>query len=263
MRAWLEQNKVYFETVAATLLSAMAVLIMKQQTAMVSLQTEYARIALMPSFVISTRLSKYPPDGNFFNKDTLSVENNGAEIHEFRAKAVVYLRAKVTDQAQYSVTPLTFAVNGYYPENIVYGLGTGHLMDFTGPNNNQIFVNLYHACTVLARERHLFIDLSLDRYISLSYKDRLGIQHMEYYSVQPFYGASRITAIKGSAVIDEVSKAFGTDRFIDIDQITPQELMEQIEDKLRLEHKGMECADVVSNALPRNRLSSYSSRRDE
>lgn len=236
LRICLERNKVFFETIAASLLSVMAIIVgyvqyvnMDEQTSLLAMQTEYARLNLMPSFLIATHLSKNPPDGQFYNDDTLSIDNNGAQVDQFTAGAAVYMSAKATDPTHHSTTTLSFVVNGYYSTHFVSVAGSGRLVTLVGPNNNQRFVTLDRACASIAKERDLYLELELRRFVRISYVDRLNTPHTEYFSIQPLYGATRISDSDGTSRMSGISKAVGTDQFIDIDTITADELMNRIE----------------------------------
>lgn len=86
MRSFLEQNKLFFETVAATLLSLMAlivsiaqIVIAVKQTNLTEIQAIVAREQVLPQLVVSTKLildeatNKFQDENTYvYNKEELS-----------------------------------------------------------------------------------------------------------------------------------------------------------------------------------------------
>lgn len=200
------------------------------QTTLLETQTKYARIGLMPSFVISTHLFKAPPDGAFYNNDVLSVDNNGSQVDEFAARMVVHLELSIFDSQSLSKTVQPFVLNGYYSAQTTSASGTGRLTTFLGDNNNQAFVTLKRECAALARGQNVYVELTLKRYIRLNYLDRLGARHTDYFLVQPLYGACLLSQTEGESCFEGMSKAFAAGDYFEIDKLTASELMKRVQE---------------------------------
>jgi hypothetical protein len=87
---------------------------------------------------------------------------------------------------------------------------------------------LERACATHGKSDNRFVALSLDRYVKLTYMDRLNTTHTEYFFVPPIYGASRISADAGEQMFALHRSLFSSERFIDFDRVSADILIERI-----------------------------------
>src|SRR5690348_12691261 len=96
-RTWLKRNKIVFETVAATLLSGMALIVgtaqwttASRQTELLNLQTRIAEAQALPQFEIALH-QKLNDETGKFDDDVLEIDNRGGPVHGFDASSAYSL----------------------------------------------------------------------------------------------------------------------------------------------------------------------------
>jgi len=131
-RDWLGSNKVFFETIAATLLSVMAVIVSLVQTKMVTrqtdllaLQTRLAEAQALPQFelVIDQRFNDLTSK---FDDDYLIVTNRGGPVHETDIDTAYFLVITM-DPNPRRFSKVELPVGGYFTVGFMSGTSTGQL----------------------------------------------------------------------------------------------------------------------------------------
>ncbi len=232
IRPFLERNKVIFETVAALLVSIMAILvsygqlrIAKIQTDLQLQQTRISKQAVLPHFVISAKQLKGATNSQTFDEDEITVENQGSVISNFYCSGIVLLDVELMNwNSPTEKSLITFYLNGYYLGNAYSPQGQGILITIKGYKNNQIYVDLERAFSKLAQSQNEFGNTTLRRFLYITYTDQLGYNHGEYYYVPLIYGASRINEEEGKAIFSGYRNSFGTKQFVEFDKLTAENL---------------------------------------
>ncbi len=205
VRRWLETNKIWFETIAASLLSLMAIVVSvaqnstsSKQTGLLSLQTQLAEAQALPQFEVAIRQKLNTATGKF-DDDSLVISNRGGPIHDFTADAAYFLKV-TTPGAGLDIVTTNTAVNGYFTASFISVAGTGELVTMIGNHNNARVVELLDSLKEAARARKLtFANLTEQIVVRLRYVDLLNRRHEDYFSANPVGGGSRMA--------DEVGKA--------------------------------------------------------
>ena len=101
LRDWLSANKILFETIAAFLLSAMAIIVSIaqtvtsfRQTQLSALQTQIAEAQALPQFELAIH-QKLNDATNKYDDDQLVISNRGGPVHDFQASSAYFIKVTV------------------------------------------------------------------------------------------------------------------------------------------------------------------------
>lgn len=199
MRDWLERNKVFFETLAAVLLSLMAVVIATVQTVVAvkqthlsELQTRIAEVQALPQFNLVSFVSN---DGH----RSWVLRNGGAPIHnlEFGCSCFLAVTSNVDGAGIKTIElPFHYCVGSWGSSEG----GTGDIANVSGFQTVGEFDSLRNQI-VQAAERRKCRDtkVGLHLVVRLQFLDLLDRQ------TTAFFGATGIAG--GRAISDETGKA--------------------------------------------------------
>jgi hypothetical protein len=84
---------------------------------------------------------------------------------------------------------------------------------------------------MLVAPKNEFGEISLRRFLNITYTDQLGEEQSEYYYVPLIYGASPITEEEGKAIFSGYKNSFGTKKFIEFDKLSAGSLYELVAGK--------------------------------
>jgi hypothetical protein len=205
VRAWLKTNKIWFETVAASLLSLMAVVVSvsqsrtaSKQTELLSLQTQIAEAQALPQFEVDLQ-QKLNDATEKFDDHVLVVRNRGGPVHDFSSD-VAYFITLTLSGADLEPTKSEVPVNGYFTASFISVASTGDLVTMIGDHNNARVFALTRDLRQVEQDRHWdFANLDEQLVVRLRYRDLLNRHHEDYYDAHPVGGGTRIA--------DEVGKA--------------------------------------------------------
>lgn len=229
LRSSLEQNKVFFETIAAFALTVMAIIISIAQSAvaikqneLIELQVHVERQQIVPQLTLEIDYDfTEGEDGNpFAYTERIIVFNHGGIARSITSENYVFMDIYL-DGERTSV-PLI----GYYWITNHTGGGVGNLLEFTGFGNNSKFIDLERGFRDLAGGRGQTGWIDLNRIVRLEYEDVFGETHVEYYKVAPITGGSPIPFDEGSAYKKQVDRYFeetGTG-WPDLDDLQPEDI---------------------------------------
>jgi hypothetical protein len=204
---WLKANKIWFETVAASLLSAMAIVVSVQQSRMASKQTELlsfqTRIAeaqSLPQFEIAIRQKSNKATGKS-DGNLLVINNRGGTVHDFKADVAYFLVLTAYSGEGVDISREEVATTGYFTDRVLSAAGIGELVTMSGDHNsartNELRVAL--AKLVNAKKDFWFVLLDDQIVVRLSYSDILDRSHEEYYEAQLRGGGLRLLDDYGQA----------------------------------------------------------------
>lgn len=205
MKNWLEANKVWFETVAASLLSLMAIVVSvsqnwvaSKQTELLTIQTRIAEAQASPQFEVEMR-PKLNDLTAKYDDYVLIVNNRGGMVEDFRADAAFFLRLEVAG-AGTEVLKADVPVNGYFTAGFLSAAGTGELVTMVGNHNNAIVVKLADELRELAHGRKVgFANLEEQIILRLRYRDLLDRSFEDYFEARFVGGGARVPADIGRA----------------------------------------------------------------
>ena len=214
IRDSLDRNKVIFETVAAFLLSLMAVIVSiaqtlttSKQTELLALQTRIAEAQALPQFEVAIHQKRNNTNGNF-DDDILVVANHGGPIHDFEASSAFFLSIEA-EIPGVGYRKAEIPLNGYFSMQGVSVAGTGDLVTMYGDRNNAKIGELRRGVMQATNTRKWPYALIGERIaVRLRYRDLLDRQHEDYYDVRPVSGGTRILDVTGKEVFAKWDGAF-------------------------------------------------------
>jgi len=202
VRQFLTNNEIFFKTVAATLLSAMALIVAvaqsltaQQQLQLSTLQTNIAKANALPNFDFAVSYVQNPDSGTYDSTEVV-VTNSGGPIHELQADSMLVLHAEGGPPGRMGqAVVVELPVNGYYDVQVTSPRSKGNLLHFIGRNNNADIVDAEKKARALADARRWgFLNIDDHCFVHLEYMDLLGQRHDEYFAVSPVRGSRRLAA---------------------------------------------------------------------
>jgi hypothetical protein len=208
-RNFLSENRIIFETVTATLLSTMAIIIAVAQLRTASVQTSYlgsqTRIAeaqALPSLEIQL-LPEWNSEKSSYDSHHLTVTNTGGPIRNVRAICKVLLGIEISAKSGFGpgmdLVDAEFAVNGYFSAGFKSNSSTGVLLTMPGKGNVAEIARLEQEVQDQVKQHSwqwatLWSPLVVLR---LEYLDLLEHEHIEFYEVDPVRGGRPIPNASG------------------------------------------------------------------
>lgn len=228
-----EDIKFYLETIAATLISIMAVLvafsqcsISREQTRLLKMQTDIAKKQLLPTFVISAAQLKEDIKDSY-SEDKIFIENKGFPISEFNCESRVVFKGELTKISVFHKEAF-IPINGYYSGTAHTAKGDGLLATIEGYRNNFKAAKFERKFSEYCGEKGEIGNINILRFVRISYKDAFEVEHIEYFDVPLIYGAYRMTSEKGKEVFKEYDEKWEHYGFPEFDQITVEEFYDLI-----------------------------------
>jgi hypothetical protein len=259
LRGCLNTNKVFFETLAASLLAVMAIIVslaeirqydrqnqfanqltiksneiadsqnklMAKQTELIELQSQIALQELVPQFVITAK--QIPDETGYAVDDSIFVQNLGGIVREIDCYHAVFLEVEFYHQDPKKGEPKKkwMPLVGYYVASVPNPVGKGEVWVLMGNRNNERAVNLDRDFGKLAEKHGLIGFAKVYRYLRLKYRDMLGNQQTDYYYVPMIFGAYKITAQEGESIFNTHRLA----KWIEFTTLTASDLIEFVQDK--------------------------------
>lgn len=216
--------KFYSETIGASLLSVMAVVvscsqcgIASKQTALLDAQTQIAKQQMMPILEIYSSQRK-TTNPNSFDEDVLYIKNVGHPVRDFGARNVSLVNIVFDDPSRNIHKDSSFIMSGYYLASVSTASGTGVLAYLIGENNNARFGNLNREYLRHCENKGCYGYIELCTYLKIGYTDRLGKRHLEYYKVERGQIGTMVTPDEGKKVFDRLDS--DVTKCIDLEQLT-------------------------------------------
>ena len=208
-RELLIRNKVLFETVAASLLSVMAIIVSivqtrtsSQQTEIFALQTRIIEAQALPQFEVAIHQKRNDVTEKF-DDNLLVVKNNGGAVHNFYEDSA-YFFCISAEIPGVGFREIKVPIGGYFISSAVSSAGTGDLVTTFGFHNNASFINLYHQTRQAATAKkwpHVLINEQT--VVHLRYRDLLDRQHEDYYDVSHVGAGMRMLDLDGKLLFDK------------------------------------------------------------
>ena len=221
LRDWLNNNKIFFETIVAVILAIMAIAltimsinVSIKTNEIAFYETEIIKMENQPIFEFKVT---YYYDINDFNypvvHEKLIINNVGKPLKEFNCEKMIFL--KITYWENNYPKPAFIPIDYYFPVRSKGNL-TGELITFQdsyGP-----YEKTGNVFKVLQAEKNLSeyvnrlnandsVNIDILRFIKVEYTDIFGIIHDEIYLVDQVNGAYKLNENDG-ATISKYYKSF-------------------------------------------------------
>jgi hypothetical protein len=206
-RDWLNRNQVFFQTIAAVLLSIMAIFVTLQTNQIVSYQTKLMEAEQVPHLDFNLEMV-YNSSENEFCRDQLTISNSGSPLREFSVVSYVLLVLSYANYTERSFVEVPISMYGYYTTSASTYTNnpSGELAILTNYNISEVNywlanlvggkylnrseVNYWLANQTvngffdIAQEKYYFSYASIYRYFFVTYRDKMEKLHYEHYVVR-------------------------------------------------------------------------------
>jgi len=227
-RDFLTANKVFFETIAATTLTIMAIVlawsqlkVAQEQTAYLEQQIIIERAQALPQFVVIPS-QFYNQEKERFTGEKLEIYNQGNIAKSISVETIAYLNINYYLQSKNG--SIRVPLLGPYIYQYT-GDGKGLVLTATSPNLDLVISELRDQLRKLnGNDDYIYLD-DIEQFVKITYQDILGVTHDEYYSFASFsYGAKLMNATEGEAIFLEYDAAYRNQQVFDIDSINVQDI---------------------------------------
>jgi hypothetical protein len=221
IREWLKANKIIFETIAAFLLSLMALTLTCQsnriagiQAKLAARQTAIADAQNQPFFRASLMIH-WDSTQKRFDEDRLAIINDGAPANNPTADLAHFLSVRCPSADRDSMIPLLH----YYDYSIITGRRTDTLWIFQGRKNREVFSQLYRSYLAVDSSGRWPSWIGQRLFLSMRYLDRTGQPHVTFYEVTEPGGSILLDSTTGAGLF-RILESKSTGRYIDLSNAT-------------------------------------------
>lgn len=217
IRKNLNANKIFFEVIAATLLSFMAVYVSIQANRIAETQTKIMQEENLPQMEIRMA-QEYNEQLKIYDNDIWFIYNRGGRLSDFDTKEYSFYRFTYRPNYDTLVLPLYSYLN---MRGILSGESEGLVYQV---DNN------HHGAKELELRDSLsnFGFYDIDTYIAVSYEDLFNEKHEEYFQISP--GINRINKQAWDKIEQRFKRA---DTRYTFPKLTANEIIEMIKSKSR------------------------------
>ena len=236
IRRWLTENKIFFETIAASLLSVMAIIvslvqldIASKQTQLLNLQTKIALQQILPQFVI--KAVQILDETGYASDDRLIIKNVGGIVKELKSEHAVFFEVEIYFRGGLNGDPVTLEIpiTGYYDATMHNPEGQGKVITLIGYKNNQRAAQIERDFRKYTEAKGLYGFIQIHRYVRLIYKDMLGDEHVDYYFVPLIYGAHLLSQEEGRTIFETYKQSIRDGKILEFDKLTSAQILERVQ----------------------------------
>lgn len=181
MRAWLNNNKVFFEVSSSVLLGIMAVIISGRQLATAKDEYRLHYSEKMPLFKFD-----YEQIGldslDFMDTEFLTITNEGGAIKKFDCAVSVFYEFSVLNKSGKSVEKkVSVYIPDFYAINSLTNKPAGKLLTAWDKGNNLNRYNAGRYCSVAGKMLDKFVNMDKVVYFKIVFTDINDDKHTQYY----------------------------------------------------------------------------------
>lgn len=235
---WLENNKIFFETVVGLLLAIMAITltyvsidVSEKANEIAFYETEIMKIENQPIFHFEIN-QNYTNFSNDFvpAMEELTIDNIGKPFREATFDTMIFLKIRCWENRTYPKSALipisNYYIDGYKRTNLIdkltfrdhfYIKNTGNLFEIKKAEKN---------FSDFVRTHNDSVDFDIIRFIRVRYIDIFGDTHEQVYFIDPYYGAHKLTK-EEEENINDFYKSFSYYETLKISELSPNILYEK------------------------------------
>lgn len=210
IRNWFSKNKVFFETITATLLSTAAIIVSVVQIGLHNNQISIEKQLALPQWTINSVLQS-SEDGNNQKTEVIQIENKGGIAHDFSCYTAVFYQTILVGGMPVHNVEVWVPVSNYLvifsePENL-----TGLIYSSYTPGNFTEYARVDREYLDVTEEKESIGYIEKLIFVRISYEDIFGERHIDYYQV--FLGGNiKLSSEHGESVFDLYNESFFGER---------------------------------------------------
>lgn len=231
LRDFISENKIFFETITATALTLMAVIlswgqlkVTQEQTKYLEQQTIIERAQALPQFVIVLEIKLF--ENTFEFADKIYIYNKGNIANSIEVEDATFLELQRKDET--GTKNVLVPVNNYYFSTEYSGEVTDLIVTLNSGLNLSRGGVFDTDLKLLANENNFVVKIDdMKRYVKITYRDIFNEKHIGYYYVRMVHGGELLDVSEGSAIFENYNKARTAGKILDFNTLTAQDLYNQ------------------------------------
>ncbi len=231
-KAWLESNKIIFETIVAITLGFIVVYLSIQANNIAEKQIEISEIQNQIAFkqnspiVIVNAEQIYDENVDLVSDIQITISNDGSPVKEFTKEYISILNVEFTEYAG-SSNKVVIPVNNYFGFSTFTKNSTGLLYTIFGNNNNTKMSKLKRNFLEFATSKNAFGFLRMQTCVKTNYKDIFNNQHEKYYLVDLFW-TREISKEEGEKYFKYIRTVRGHSIMLEFEKTNSEEILNKL-----------------------------------
>lgn len=203
VKKFLNDNEVFFTTIASVLLSIMAIIISYYTYKIDRRQTDIEYFEKTPDFYISAQV-ELNPLSNEYDNEQLAIYKYEGKAKNVDTDVKVFLDIKYNDSLEI-YKHLRILLNGYYSANFLTGSYAGHILTIKGYNNNLMYVSLIDSIeNRLKQKGSKFVSMRKNVVVKIEFINFLNEYVTEYYDAS--FGDGKLLNLDNNLVSDFINQ---------------------------------------------------------
>jgi hypothetical protein len=231
MKKWLTENKIFFETIAAVLLSIMAITMAYWQYQIGKLQADIARIGAIPQINILRTKEKTRAD--FFGNEYVLVKNEGGIAKYINVEVATFLDVSAVKPSRpVTLINKSIPIVEYFTGTALTGQTKDTLATVIGSQNSERLFNLRRSAYG-KQEEYESINIELKVYAKVNYTDIFGERYERFFIVEPVNGGIELPQKQGEQVFADWKQSIRQKSTIDFTKIDLNYLLKDLSNDKR------------------------------
>lgn len=230
MLNWLKKYEIYFTTIAATLLSIMAILVSVVACIISYNQYQNDNFDKKPDFQIQKKL-ELNPETSYYEDSHLIISKLSGKAKNISVNTISFIDIKLYDP-QKDVNNRRFALYNYFESSFLSGTNEGILQRTTGYRNNLKIVKFENTLDSLLSLSHQIVNIETETYVRISFLDFRQEFNTEYFKMDTFTG-NLMKNVNGQKIFEEHRKLTELNKTIElnfIDKMDINKIIKMVED---------------------------------
>lgn len=194
IKEWLERNKIFFDTISATFLAGMALIVSILSIQISSNQLENDKLLNQPLIKISNDFFSYYGVEN--DSRFVIVENEGTPITEFRSKIYTILKIEANKkpfEKSIERQVIHIPIQDYFSAVSLTNNYIGVQTKYIGINNLSMLENIKTDFDIKLKESYPMTFLSMIIFMEISYLDYSGNRINKFFIIDDIRNGYEIT----------------------------------------------------------------------
>ena len=222
MKRFLQKNEIYFTTIAATLLSIMAIVVSVIACTISYSQYQNDKYDKKPDFQIQKEI-RINPLTNYYEDTYLIISKLSGKAKNISINTISFIDVKM-NASEKETKHKRFALYNYFETSFISGINEGILQTTTGYKNNLKIIDFTNSLdSILSLNNQTIVNIQTETYVKISFLDFKQKHNTEYFQVDTFQG-NIINNIGGEKLFEEHKTLTETEKTIQLNFINEMDL---------------------------------------
>jgi hypothetical protein len=238
LKSFLENNKIFFETIATFAISGMAVIVSFSSNSIQSKQAEILSKQIQPQFIVENNTHEEFASSSV---DAINVFNHGGLFRDISVEPFLFYDVKLYQEDRFTEVLLPFDTYYTFSEPLEGNNGLVY-KNFSDPDKYSKLVELSSNFSSEAERKGISpVSLEVQKYIRIQYQDLFGKYNTEYYSVSNLLGSALLDNEKG----EELFRLYSKTKRLDFDVSGPGIILENALDENLKNCRSLQGSELV------------------